>query len=332
MSDGTLIEWTDASWPVVAGCDKVSRGCKNCWAIKDSWRLAHNPAVADVYAGTVQKVGSQLGWTGLVRELPERLGWPVHWKKPRRIFVCSQSDLFHEKVSDAFIDQVFAVMAMCPRHTFQLLTKRPERLVRYLEGKDRGRAIGGALYTLVSTYPDLKKAAYDSRDVFRALPGAETRLPLHNVHLGFSAEDQGTFDDRWEHMKGVAYSGWLVWLSAEPLLGPIDLSKALVCVSHQKYAKRMLLRWVVSGGESGAGADPSHPDWFRQHRDQCAAAGVPWLFKQWGAWAPVVYDPSTAKREDRLAGDYTNAVSMRRLGKKLAGRLLDSRTHDGFPG
>lgn len=317
MSDRTPIEWTNATWPIVAGCDKVSRGCKNCWAIRDSWRLAHNPAVEDVYGGTVHKVGSQLAWTGLVRELPERLGWPIHWRKPRRIFVCSQSDLFHEKVSDRFIDQAFAVMALCPRHTFQILTKRPERLVRYLEAKDRAKAIGTEQFGLCYSYPDMRVEAYSGPQ--------HLRLPLPNVHLGFSAEDQATFDERWLHMERAAEMGWLVWLSAEPLLGEIRLGKfggnCLTWLPHGSDDDReRLISWVVAGGESGKGAEPSRPDWFRLLRDQCVAAGVPFLFKQWGVWAPHQGD-GVARSEHHMF----------RVGKKIAGRMLDGRTHTEFP-
>lgn len=95
MSDGSKIEWTDATWPVVAGCDKVSSGCRGCYAIRDSWRLSHhpNPKVSEAYAGTVAKTeGGKLGWTGLVRPLPQRLDWPLKWRKPRKVFVCNEAE------------------------------------------------------------------------------------------------------------------------------------------------------------------------------------------------------------------------------------------------
>lgn len=322
MSDGTPIEWTDATWPIVAGCEKESPGCKNCWAIRDSWRLAHNPnpKVSVVYKGTVHKVGSQLAWTGMVRPLPERLAWPLHWRKPRKIFVCSQSDLFHPKVPFDFIDQAFAVMAMCPRHKFQVLTKHPDRMLEYFSDPSRAAAIGGAQFEMASA---------NLRMVVEGYTGlVHTRLPLKNVWLGFSAENQKYFDLRWPQIKDLAYTGWLVWASLEPLIGPINLGQAFTLITRDKYARETLLKWVVAGGESGPKARPSHPDWFRSLRDQCAAAGVlfggvPFLFKQWGAWAPPIAEdgvPPGAVEE-----------RMYQVGKKAAGRTLDGIEHTAFP-
>lgn len=133
MSGSSAIGWTDATWPIVAGCEYVSPGCSNCWAVRDSWRLAHNPneSVRRAFAGTVRKTADgKLVWTGLVRPLPERLGWPLSWRRPRRIFVCSQADLFHSGVPFEFVAAAFGVMAMSPQHTFQVLTKHPARRPR----------------------------------------------------------------------------------------------------------------------------------------------------------------------------------------------------------
>lgn len=328
MSDGTPIEWTDSTWPIVAGCEKESPGCRGCWAIRDSWRLAHNPnpKVSVIYKGTVHKVGSQLAWTGMVRPLPERLAWPLHWRKPRKIFVCSQSDLFHPKVPFDFIDQAFAVMAMCPRHKFQVLTKHPDRMHEYFSDTNRAAAIGGAQFVMASA---------NMRMVVEGYTGlVHTRLPLKNVWLGFSAEDQKHFDLRWPDMELLALTGWLVWASLEPLLGPIDAKKALglqvlggeVVPNHFPY-----LQWVVAGGESGSKARPSHPVWYRQLRDQCAIAGVPFLFKQWGAYVPLFEIPVTVKKQPIDGHDFPGGVSMAKVGKQHAGRILDGREHTEFP-
>jgi protein gp37 len=124
MSGPTPIEWTDATWPIVAGCAPASPGCDHCYAARNtSGRLRNLPAYAGLATGGE--------FSGEIRLLPERLGWPLRQRKPRRIFVCSQSDLFHPKVPDEFIARTFAVMAAAPQHTFQILTKRaPARIGR----------------------------------------------------------------------------------------------------------------------------------------------------------------------------------------------------------
>lgn len=339
MGDKTPIEWSDATWPVVAGCEKVSRECKHCWAIRTSWRLSHNPApaVRAAYEVTVKKVGSKLAWTGLMRPLPERLGWPLKWKRGRKIFVCSQSDLFHKDVPNDFIDEVFAVMARCPRHTFQLLTKRPERMAEYLGGDD-----------LEDRITELWREGDPDRETWSLM------LPLKNVHCGFSAGNQETFDERWTHMERVARAGWFVWVSLEPVLSLVDLrfpasstrSPFFSGSYEQATFSRPLLRWVVAGGESGADADPTHPDVARSLRDQCAAANVPFLWKQWGEWSPL--GPMNARTcavdlrgrtaegviRENFPKDATSAdgwQTMYRVGKKAAGRLLDGCEHNEFP-
>jgi len=345
MSDGTPIEWTDATWPIVAGCEKESPGCKNCWAIRESWRLAHNPnrKIHEPYFGTVDKLSKgALVWSGIVRTIPRRLTWPLRWRKPRRIFVCSQSDLFHPKVPFGFIDQAFAVMGMCRRHTFQILTKHPDRMHEYLSDPNRAAAIGSEQFVLASANPRRHVDGYTGMQ--------HTRLPFENVWLGFSAENQEYFDLRWSDMEPLALAGWLVWASLEPLLDPIDAKRALglqilggeVVPNHFPY-----LRWVVAGGESGPKARPSHPDWYRQLRDQCAAASVPFLFKQWGNWiheAQMLPDGSNVVDryvldEDGCPGalhDWlrtpTEPASFSvRIPKKDAGRHLDGREHTEFP-
>ncbi|QZN99750.1 phage Gp37/Gp68 family protein [Chenggangzhangella methanolivorans] len=185
--------------------------------------------------------------------------------------------------------------------------------------------------------------------------------PLPNVWLGFSAEDQERFDERWTAVKPLAKAGWLTWWSAEPLLGPVDPSAAIPEVHHHpdnvrspaldalvRAAATMIgpgLRWVVTGGESGPGARPMHPDWARSLRDRCAAAGVPFLFKQWGEWAPSTPEqaagnprsgwrclaghPHVARREELYPE--AGAAFIERVGKKAAGRTLDGVIHDAYP-
>lgn len=330
MSDGTKIEWTDASWPIVAGCEKVSPGCRGCWALLEWWKKAHHPnrKCSTPAAGIVKKVGSELAWTGVVRTLPERLMWPLRWRKARKIFVASQSDLFHPKVPFHFINQAFAVMGMCRRHTFQVLTKHPDRMLEYLSAPDRAAAIGGEQFSMAGVTPRMMVDGYTGL--------VHTRLPLENVWLGFSAENQEYFDARWPYMGHLARAGWMVWASLEPLLGPIDLTPALVHMGDPP------MRWVVAGGESGPKARPSHPDWYRELRVQCAAAAIPFLFKQWGNWLPSGQEAANGALcenvfscdEDAAPGcahDWPDGSWSAHVRKGEAGRRLDGRLHTEFP-
>src|SRR3954471_19020197 len=130
MGDKSTIEWTDSTWNPVRGCSIVSKGCTNCYAMKQAHRSS-GPGRA--YAGLTVMSNAGPVWNGKIKLVPQLLDQPLRWKKPRLIFVNSMSDLFHEDIPDAFIDQVFAVMALCPQHKFQILTKRPERMKAWFE-------------------------------------------------------------------------------------------------------------------------------------------------------------------------------------------------------
>lgn len=319
MADKTGIEWTDATWNPVTGCAKVSAGCKNCYALRDWRRLSAMPGT--VYHGRE--------FTDVACH-PERLEQPMRWARPRRIFVNSMSDLFHPAVPDAFIAKVFAVMALCSRHTFQVLTKRPERM-----------------HDMVCRLPELVELVPDSLQ-----PADSDIRPRGNVWLGVSVEDQKAADERIPLL--LATPAAVRWISAEPLLGPVDLSTISHTASpgyfgdalewhHRPHANRHDkwpgLDWVVVGGESGQNARPMHPAWASSLRDQCAAAGVPFLFKQWGEWYPASSGhsgPVGAWHGDTFMPDWgdisTSENNMVRAGKKAKdGRLLDGRTHDGYP-
>ena len=291
MSDKSRIEWTEATWNPVTGCSKVSQGCVNCYALRDWARMSANPNT--VYHG--RKFTD-------VQCHPERLDQPLRWTKPRRVFVNSMSDLFHESVPDDFIDRVFAVMALCPRHTFQVLTKRPERMHEYLTALIPDKA-GHRWYEAI-------KGMFRYKDTTGQL-GPEDTIPsrqspvLPNVWLGVSIEDQATADERIPLLLQTPAA--VRWVSAEPLLGPIKLD------GHE------YIHWLVVGGESGPNARPMQIEWARSLRDQCVVAGVPYFFKQWGE-----FHPTTEYRDGK--------VFMNRIGKKAAGRLLDGRTWDQYPG
>ena len=261
MSEKTEISWTDATWPVVAGCTKVSPGCTHCWAIRDSWRLSHNPnpKVAEVYAGTVLKNSAgELNWTGVVRLQPQRLDWPLRWKDPRRIFVCSQADLFHEAVPDWYVDHVWATMLLAPRHTFQVLTKRPERMLAYLTAP--------ALYERVLRQADVRRVSRSGLSMIGV--SNPTTHPAKWIWLGVTAEDQAAADERIPLLLQTPAA--VRFVSCEPLLGPVS-----ICAVPDSS-----LDWVIVGGESGPRARAMNIQWARSVKDQCVSAGVPFFFKQ----------------------------------------------------
>lgn len=302
MAETSTIEWTDATWNPITGCTMVSAGCTNCYAMGlAATRLRNHPS----RAGLTRKSGGRAVWTGEVRLNEDWIDQPLRWRRPRRIFVCAHGDLFHEAVPDEWIDRVFAVMALAPQHTFQVLTKRPERARAYLSGllAEFGPMIGWSVR--------MRDAARKSGALLGDMnPLRATTWPLPNVWLGTSIEDQATADARIPHL--LATPAAVRFLSSEPLLGSLDLTKVRWEQDGVSYRVNALghypidgcatwwrgtgvprempwrrLDWVIVGGESGPGARPMHPDWARSLRDQCQAAGVAFFFKQWGEWLPL---------------------------------------------
>jgi len=348
VGDNTGIEWTDATWNPLRGCSRVSEGCRNCYAETVAGRFS-KPGLP--YEGLIAKGGQ---WNGQVRLLPELLAQPYRWVKPRRIFVNSMSDLFHESVPFEFIASVFAVMGITTRHTYQILTKRPERMLAFFEWlreddhEDYDRIMDHWPEGLDWTPSRNGRGGYDNCG-----PG----WPYENVWLGVSVEDQATADARIPLLLEAPAA--VRWISAEPLLGSVDIAWALghrmgMAAGFQQRGRFApgfeLLRpldWVVVGGESGAEARPMHPDWARSLRDQCADEGVPFLFKQWGEWmprglesmdyplvdgVPRIRFTDLGENGSDLGAEGENHVWMQRAGKKPAGRLLDGVLHDGYPG
>jgi protein gp37 len=318
MSDKTKIEWTDATWNPIRGCSRVSEGCRNCYAERTAARFS---GPGQPYEGVakfrnlVADLDIEPHWTGDVRFIPELLGEPLHWKRPRKIFVNSMSDLFHEKVTDEWITQIVNVMVQCERHTFQILTKRPARMMEMAR-----RWWGGS----------------------RPLDMG----PPHNVWLGVSVEDQKTADERIPALLKTPAA--VRWVSYEPALEKVDFTYALSqCHNFTPYegdyGAALVTRgidWIVAGGESGPGARPAHPDWFRAARDQCQAAGVPFFFKQWGEWIPLDHWPhdecgkpyDTEYKPGKLyLGTHRENMTFLRVGKKLAGHVLDGKVWQEFP-
>lgn len=362
MADHTSIEWTDATWNPITGCAVVSPGCTNCYAMRlAGTRLQHHPSRAgltrDSKAGPV--------WTGETRLNEAWLTQPLRWKRPRRIFVCAHGDLFAESVPDAWIDRVFAVMALAPQHIFQVLTKRARRMREYMAHSRRPYAIARATMDFVIASP----AQFGPLMASETWPVASEgdiddpsdilikSWPLPNAWLGVSAEDQTRADERVPELLETPAA--VRWVSAEPLLGEIDFTEISTAASlEERFAlhddltdaldalsgfilaggkgKSPCLDWVVVGGESGPDARPMHPDWARSIRDQCAVTGVPFFFTQWGEWAPCIGLSVTHRwRPDGsfapFDGGRIYSPGMARLSKRRAGRLLDGLAHDAMP-
>ncbi|MBB3297851.1 MULTISPECIES: phage Gp37/Gp68 family protein [unclassified Rhizobium] len=359
MADGTKIEWTDATWNPITGCSVVSPGCTNCYAMKlAGTRLKHIPSRAGLTRDT--KAGPV--WTGEVRFNEQWLDEPLRWKRPRMIFVCAHGDLFAEGVPDDWIDRVFAVMALSQHHIFQVLTKRPERMRTYVREMQR---------CFEDDHREFSRrwgaAAADAAGSPCAAGAIEDRAyPLPNVWLGVSVEDQKRADERIPILLDTPAA--IRWISAEPMLGPIDLNN--ICftdgdaeirydaltgeawVENSQSASAYdcglpFLDWIVAGGESGTDCRPMHPHWAHALRDQCYDAGAPFLFKQWGNWIVASHDnghyDSAMATNDAIWLDVDGRqakpscdgmrepIGMFRVTKSRAGRLLDGVEHNGYP-
>lgn len=328
MADKSGIEWTDATWNPVTGCSKVSQGCKFCYAKHQAWpRLAAMQNT--VYTGREFEQ---------VMCHPERLDQPLRWTKPRMIFVNSMSDLFHDDVPFEFIADVFAVMACTTRHTYQVLTKRPSRMLEwFLWAAKSDYGMGPEVVDPTKVWPQWKPCKPGNSGGYDNCGPA---WPLENVWLGVSVEDQAAADERIPLL--LATPAAVRWISAEPLLGPIDLGELPSHSGIGRYLDSLSnagceyadvpgkLDWVVVGGESGPNARPMSPDWARSLRDQCAAAGVPFMMKQWGEWLPMLgqVDGVRVGKKTTTADGWVMGLA----GKKAAGRLLDGTQHDGYPG
>ena len=278
MASTSGISWTDATWNCLAGCEAVSPGCANCYAATMTRRL-EAMGQKDYTGLTTAK-----HFNGTVRCLPDKLSIPLKWRKSRRVFVNSMSDLFHEDVPDEFIDRVFAVMALCPNHTFQVLTKRAERMQAYMELLDIVRlstAVGEFKPRVREDDPWLTPWREDVVAPF------ERTGAIPNVWLGVSCERQQEADERipWLLKTPAAVR----FLSCEPLLGPIDLHGdiekwAADCWIYRGWHSRMdkvnPIQWVIVGGESGGNRRSCQLAWITSIVEQCKAAGVPVFVKQ----------------------------------------------------
>ena len=311
MAESSQIEWTDSTWNPLTGCTMVSAGCSNCYAMRlaggrmrDHW--SRKGLTTDTPNGPV--------WNGLIKFNEAWLDQPLRWRRPRLIFACAHTDLFHPDVNLEWIDRIWSVMLKANHHRYQVLTKRPERMYRYVRQTIDGRG----------------------------------RVPQH-IWLGTSAEDQATAQERIPWL--IETPAAVRFASLEPLIGPLDLRQIVANGRVGSALEVGGLNWVIAGGESGPRARPMGLPWARKLRDQCNQAGVAFHFKQWGEWGEWLQlgagnmqwkqaSSMTARlfRVDEplfggrwfptcdLAGSYYV-----RVGRKAAGRLLDGRTHEELP-
>lgn len=335
MSDKTKIEWTDMTWNPTRGCSRVSPGCQHCYAERVALRFS---GAGQPYDGLLHKSGA---WNGKIRLVPEALQIPWRKSRGRRIFVDSMSDLFHPGVPFEYIAAVFFVMSVTTRHTYQVLTKRPERALEFfrwainngdennendtlfgLHHEHSGWFMDNTISDIGREHPAIKAFGRDPWREGKRNGGYDNcgpGWPYENVHIGVSVENQAAFDERVDLLRQIPAA--VRFISAEPLLGPVrgDLSG---------------ISWLICGGESGADARPMHPDWARALRDQCAEASVAFFHKQNGEF--VDFDHigerwNEMSRTQRERQQFVDGKAMIWVGKKAAGRLLDGRTHDEFP-
>lgn len=349
--------WWDEALSLVHGCSPVSAGCRHCWAAAASHMRASNPnpAVAARNAGLTE-VGPEGTWfNGTVRTDEEALLKPLRRRTPTMYAVWN--DLFHPSVPDEFRDRAFAVFALCPQHTFLVLTKRAGAMAEYVNESGRDEAVADASIRCQPWRGKHKQfRGFTKRRGF----GQRVLWPLPNVWLGVTAEDQAAADER---IPGLLRTPAAVrFVSAEPLLGPLDLTR--VRMPHgdrgnvldcrvSDLAKRCGIDklngidWIIVGGESGPRARPMHPDWARDLRDQCDAAGVPFFFKQWGEYCAGCQLPpdgglvlSTAHSlcfdecgeiGGRPIPEECGGIRVWRVGKKAAGHTLDGQIWQQFP-
>ncbi len=295
----TNIEWTDETWNPVRGCSRVSAGCDNCYAIRQA---ARQDRPNGAYEGLTARRKGRLDWTGKVVTVPQKLEEPLRWRKPRRVFVNSMSDLFHPAVPREFIAEVFAVMGICRLHIFQVLTKRPQRMQKLISDESFKDQVGEC------GWATKRRAEILHRD------DAHRPWPWGNVHLGVSVEDQATADERIPLLLQTPAA--VRWVSAEPLLGPVKLRGHVLkpeqaaycecghghgftrCPNYGSVAQACHVRgcactvfrrpkgisidWVVTGGESGPDARSCDVAWIQSIVGQCKAADVRCFVKQLG--------------------------------------------------
>ncbi len=314
----TKIEWCDATINPVVGCSHCSPGCDNCYAERFAARMAKhpNPKISGKYAGVVDENGK---WTGNFNvDLTPFASLP---KKSKRIFIGSMCDIFHKNASYNWFLWIVRRMSQYPQHTFILLTKRPQRMNKFIS---------------LTRETDTDCGLW----------------PLPNLWLGVTVCNQAEADEKIPSLLQTPAA--VRFVSVEPCLGPVDLGhlswtdiigstaekNALTgktwiqgnCGESSQTLQGNRLDWVICGGETGPGARPMHPDWVRNLRDQCQVSGTPFFFKGWGEWNDTLPISSVLTKQSHIFRDEIGVTTtVYRVGKRRAGRLLDGVEHNELP-
>lgn len=329
------IEWTERTWSPMTGCTKVSEGCRNCYAEREvETRWSKNPK--SVFFG--RKFSD-------VRCHPDQLEKPLSWRKSQIVFVCPRADLFHESVPFEFIDQIFAVMALANQHTFQVLTKRPKRMLEWFsrtEFEDHNNGMREEIARWKGVIESGREGVLEPAWEGTILSAKSIPWPLPSIWLGVTVENQQAADERIPLL--LQCPAAVRWISVEPMVGAIDLRTIDIDGHRQIFplsgttdcedsngnpvSDIPRIDWVVCGGESGKNARPMHPDWARSLRDQCTAADVPFMFKQWGEFGFEPYPLNGMKPYESVTlGEHI----LFKCGKTRSSRLLDGVLHDEYP-
>lgn len=352
MGTKTGISWTSATWNPIRGCSRVSEGCRNCYAESTAYRFSGK---GQPYEGLAVLKNGHASWTGKVDWIDEHWEDPLRWGKSRKIFVNSMSDLFHENIPDRWIDDVFAVMqhSQAKGHIFQILTKRPKRMLEYLTNPDLYFRLMNRVNYVRGRWPKIPVTPFSDPKAF----------PLKNVWLGVSTEDQKTADERIPLLLQAPAA--IRFISAEPLLGPIDLARIVIQESRipghvppvsfnsllgwnggASRPYKCSLDWVIVGGESGPHARPMLSSWAGSIQEQCEAAGVAFFFKQNGEWIDAGHEEfgklPTAQftyinshgvpwGKDVPLDEDSDVNTMKRVGKKRSGDTLYGKIYHEFP-
>lgn len=315
------IEWTNETINPFTGCTKVSEGCLNCYAEKMAKRLQANPLTAKKYVNGFKPTFHS-----------HEMDKVFHWKKPRKIFVCSMGDLFHEDNAFSDILHVFYCMALAKHHTYIVLTKRPQRMIDFF-----------------NTVEETGNKQYN---------------PLPNVWIGVTVENQKAADERIPLLLKTPAA--IRFISIEPMIGAVDLEnirqyndkgkhiasfQVLEPIANCDDSNRPALDWVILGGETGHNARPMHPDWVNKIKDVCLKYKTPFFFKSWGQWhagsyatsysAIVFNDGSVIPDKPDLSMNFSDDLNinwhkykphvMARTGKKISGDLIDGIRYNQFP-
>lgn len=322
--------WWDEGIGLVGGCSPVSPGCANCWrAVESHMRKNHpNSKIRARYEGLTDEQGR---WTGEIRPMWDDLAKITPRQRPKVIAIWN--DLFHPEVPDEFIANCLLRISRAPQHLILALTKRPERMVKFFS---RIGAWEGWI-------------THDGTPVEKIYKGTgfilsdDDSWPLPNLWLGVTAENQEQADRRIPLLLQVPAA--VRFVSVEPMLGPVDLiryfvGKKALEVFFAHGGKNVVaipdhlkppphLDWIICGGETGARARPSHPDWFRRVRDDCQAAGVPFWFKGWGDHKSL----GQGHPDNPWGHESANFRELAgfNYGEKHGGRVLDGRTWEEMP-